>query len=260
MHKKYILTIILILLSELLICQSKYPEMILVKGGTFKMGSTEPNEDAMPVHNVTLSDFYISKYEVTVEQYKHFCKETGHQFPKSPTKEWYDEHPNIKTWVWRNNMPIVNVSWNDAIEYCKWLSKSTGEEYSLPTEAQWEYAARGGKNSSNFKYSGSNTLSQVAWYDETTFEKGPRPVGTLKPNKLEIYDMSGNAYEFCYDFYAPYPEKSIRNPTGPSKGQYKVIRGGSWYNYEELCTVSIRDMVKPNKTSFYFGFRVVKNK
>lgn len=234
--------------------------MVQIKGGTFKMGSTNTNEDASPIHNVTLSDFFISKYEVTVEQYKHFCKETGHPFPKSPNKDWYDEHPNVKTWVWRNNMPIVNISWSDAIAYCEWLSKSTGDEYTLPTEAQWEYAARGGKNSTSYKYSGSNTLSQVAWYDETTFEKGPRPVGTLKANEAGVYDMSGNAYEFCLDYYAPYPDKSIRNPSGPKNGQYRVIRGGSWYNYDELCTITMRDMVKPNQSSFYYGFRVVKNK
>ena len=138
MQKIFVLITIL-LFSEVVFGQSKYPEMVQIKGGTFKMGSTNPNEDATPIHNVTLSDFYISKYEVTVEQYKHFCKETGHPFPKSPNKDWYDEHPNVKTWVWRNNMPIVNISWNDAMAYCEWLSKSTGDEYTLPTEAQWEY-------------------------------------------------------------------------------------------------------------------------
>lgn len=248
-----VLTILSILLS---FAQGKYPEMVLVKGGTFTMGK-EDYEDATP-HTVTLSDFYISKYEITVEQYKYFCKETGYPFPKNPTKEWYDEHPNVKVWVWKNNMPIVNITWEDAMEYCKWLSKVTGDEYSLPTEAQWEYAARGGKKSQGYIYSGSNKLSEVGWYDENTEERGIKPVGQLKPNELGIYDMSGNAYEYCYDWYAPYTNKNSKNPTGPTKGDLKVIRGGSWYNWEELCNVYIRDAVKPNKATFYYGFRVVK--
>lgn len=251
---------LLLLVSINIAAQSKYPEMVLVKGGTFKMGSTDGYDDEQPVHTVTITDFSISKYEVTVEQYRTFCKETGHKFPEMPTKDWYDEHPNVHTWVWRNNYPILNVDWNDAMAYCVWISKATGEEYTLPTESQWEYAARGGKSSAGYKYSGSNKLSDVGWYDENTYERGPRPVGTLKPNELGLYDMCGNAYEWCLDIYSPYPSKSIKNPTGPKNGQFRIIRGGCWYNSDDLCTVTVRDAPKPNYNTFYYGFRIVKNK
>ncbi|MBN2664785.1 MAG: formylglycine-generating enzyme family protein [Bacteroidales bacterium] len=238
---------------------SKFPEMVFVEGGTFKMGSNDGYDDEKPIHSVTLSDFYIGKYEVTVGQYKKFCKETNYRFPGKPKKEWYDEHENVKEWVWRDNHPIVNITWFDAIAYCEWLSEQTGEHYTLPTEAQWEYAARGGKNSKGYEYSGSNDIDKVAWYDETTYERGTRPVGQLTPNELGIYDMSGNAFEWCLDYYGKYSSKSQKNPEGPKKAQYRTIRGGGWYYVEEFCRNTQRDCPKPTLQKFNYGFRVVKN-
>ena len=237
---------------------NKYPEMVLVKGGTFKMGSDDGYDDEKPIHSVTLSDYYIGKYEVTVAQYREFCKQTGHPFPSNPDRSWYDEHDKVKSWNWRDNYPILNVDWYDAMEYCKWLSEQTGENYTLPTEAQWEFAARGGNKSHNYVYSGSNDIDEVAWYDETTYERGPRPVGQLKPNELGIYDMSGNAFEWCRDYYGKYTSKSVKNPKGPSRGSYRVIRGGSWYYVDEFCRVTQRDSPKASLKKFVYGFRVVK--
>ncbi len=236
----------------------KFPEMVLVKGGSFKMGSNTGEADEKPVHTVNLSDFYIGKYEVTVEQYKYYCSEVGKSLPPEPKSQWYDEHPNAVKWIWKDNFPILNVSWKEANEYCEWLSKKTGQNYSLPTEAQWEYAARGGNKSKNYQYSGSENINKVAWYDETTFEKGPRAVGSLKPNELGIYDMSGNAWEWCLDYFGKYSSSTQSDPQGPASSPFKVIRGGSWYYVGNLARITARDGPYPHYTNYNYGFRVVR--
>lgn len=234
------------------------PEMVFVKGGTFKMGSNSGQGDEKPVHSVTLTDYYIGKYEVTVEQYKAFCKETGRNMPAAPGTSWYEEHPNASKWVWSSKKPIVNVKWKDANDYCAWLSKKTGHNYTLPTESQWEFAARGGTKSKGYKYSGSNNINKVAWYDETTFEKGPKKVGSLKPNELGIYDMSGNAWEWCKDYFGRYSSKPQTNPKGPSNSPFRVIRGGSWYYVGDLARLTARDGPYPHYTNYNYGFRVAR--
>lgn len=239
--------------------QYSAPETVLVKGGTFKMGNANGYSDESPQHSVTLSDFYIGKYEVTVAEYKTFCAVTGRKMPPNPPASWYEEHAEAVKWEWKNDYPMVDVTWYDAVAYCKWLSQVTGDSYSLPTEAQWEYAASGGSQSKHFIYSGSNNINEVAWYDETTDETGPRAVGQKKPNELGIYDMSGNAWEWCSDFYGKYTSASQKNPTGPSKGQFNVIRGGSWYYVEDMARLTSRDGPKPVFTNYNYGFRVVKS-
>jgi len=234
------------------------PELVFVKGGAFQMGNNNGSSDEKPVHTVILSDFYIGKYEVTVKEYQTFCKATGKKMPPMPKDSWYEEHPSARKWVWKSSYPILYVNWNDAMAYCKWLSQKTGKRYTLPTEAQWEYAARGGQKSRNYKYSGSNNINKVAWYDETTYEKGPQPVGLLKPNELGIYDMSGNAWEWCYDKYARYPAANQRNPKGPDRGIFRVIRGGSWYYIDDMARVTSRDGPYPHYTNYNYGFRVVR--
>ncbi len=235
-----------------------YPTMVFVKGGSFKMGSNSGERDERPVHRVTLSDYYIGKYEVTVSQYKEFCRETGRNFPSAPSSSWYEEHQNATKWVWKDNNPIVNVTWRDAMAYCKWLSLKTGKKYSLPTEAQWEYAARGGVKSKKYKYSGSNDIDKVAWYDDTTYEKGPRQVGLLAANELGIYDMSGNAWEWCKDNFGMYSASAVKDPQGAASPQFKVIRGGSWYYVDDLARLTARDGPRPTYTNFNYGFRVVR--
>jgi formylglycine-generating enzyme required for sulfatase activity len=234
------------------------PKLVFVKGGAFQMGNNQGSADERPVHTVILSDFYIGKYEVTVQEYQTYCKATGKKMPSMPKDEWYEEHPDAKKWAWKSKYPILHVSWNDANNYCKWLSKKTGEKYTLPTEAQWEYAARGGQKSRNYKYSGSNNINKVAWYDETTYEKGPRPVGTLKANELGIYDMSGNAWEWCWDRYARYRASNSKNPKGPDRGIFRVIRGGSWYYVDDMARITSRDGPYPHYTNYNYGFRIVK--
>ena len=260
MSRKFFLICLIfsLLLNHLGLFSQKLPEMVLVKGGTFKMGSNSGESDEKPVHTVTLSDFYIGKYEVTVVQYKQFCNETGKKFPDNPRPDWYEEHKNASKWVWKDDYPILNVTWKDAADYCEWLSKKTGQNYTLPTEAQWEYAARGGNKSSNYKYSGSESINKVAWYDETTLEKGPKPVGKLKPNELGIYDMSGNAWEWCKDFFGRYSSDTQTDPQGPASSPYKVIRGGSWYYVANLARVTARDGPYPHYTNFNYGFRVAR--
>ncbi len=236
------------------------PEMVFVKGGSFLMGSNDGDSDEKPIHSVRVSDFYIGKYEITVAQYRQFCKETKRSLPIYPNEEWYEEHYNTKKWTWKNRHPISSISWNDANSYCKWLSAKLGKKYRLPTEAEWEYAAKGGSKSKGFKYSGSNTITRVAWFDDTTFERGTRPIGTLMPNELGIYDMSGNVWEWCYDRYGKYSSTSSVNPKGSTKGAFRCIRGGSWYYIDDMSRVTARDGPYPHVSNYNYGFRVVREK
>ncbi len=258
--QQLILSILTILIVEnFSVSAQKYPEMIFVKGGTFRMGSKTGDKDEVPVHKVSLKSYYIGKYEVTVAQYKLYCKETGKKMPALPNEQWYDEHPNAEKWEWRDKHPIANVTWDDAMSYCKWLSKKTGEKYSLPTEAQWEYAAKGGRKSKHYIYSGSKKIDEVAWYDDTTLEKGTKEVGMLKPNELGIYDMSGNVWEWCYDYFGRYSPGHQIEPKRVAYSPFRVVRGGSWYYIDELARLTARDGPRPDYTNFNYGFRVAKN-
>ncbi len=243
--------------------QAYLPEMVFVKGGTFTMGNSKAGPDEAPEHKVTLSDFYIGKYEITVEQYRQFCKEANYRFPSAPSEpDWYEEHYEIKKWVWKDRHPVVKINWFDASAYCKWLSKKTGKKYRLPTEAEWEYVAKGGSKSKGYSYSGSNNLSEVAWFDETTYERGTMPVGTLKANELGIHDLNGNAWEWCLDYFdMHYYKKSPKvNPKGPKNGQFRVIRGGSWYYVSDMATTTGRDGPYPEFSNWNYGFRVVRER
>jgi formylglycine-generating enzyme required for sulfatase activity len=243
------------------------PDMIYVEGSTFTMGTNTGEDDEKPAHKVNLNSFYIGKFEVTVRLYKQFCEMEDKEFPAAPSKrpdpvtgeDWFYEHDNVKDWVWNDDWPIVNVSWNDAVEFCQWLSDFTGRKYRLPTEAEWEYAARGGKKSKGYLFSGSNKVADVAWYDETTNEGGLKAVGKKKANELGIYDMSGNAWEWCSDYYDSkyYVNSPLKNPQGPSTGLFRVIRGGSWYFYEDMCRVYTRDGPRASEKNWNYGFRVV---
>lgn len=258
-HKATLIALLIVFLGNVSYSQTE-TEMVFVKGGTFKMGSNYGNRNEKPVHTVTLSSFYIGKYEVTVKQYKEYCAETSARMPRKPSSEWYEHHDLAKRWVWKSTNPITHVNWEDAKGYCKWLSKKTGKNYDLPTEAQWEFAAGGGIKSKHYEYSGSDNVNEVAWYDETTYERGPMEVGRLKHNELGIYDMSGNAAEWCNDFYRRnYKKGKQANPKGPKKGKYRVIRGGGWYYVHQRATITSRDGPYPNYSDYNYGFRVVIN-
>lgn len=225
-----------------------YPEMISVTGGTFEMGDSEGIGEAneQPVHAVTLKGFSIAKTETTVLQWRTFCNATGREMPEKPSWGWNDTHP------------IVNVSWNDAVEYCDWLSDKTGNMYSLPTEAQWEYAARGGSLSKGFKFSGGQSMDAVGWFKPNSKEQ-TSPVAEKRPNELGLYDMSGNVWEWCRDWFGDYTATAQTNPKGPTSGQDRVLRGGSGYDAATDCRASFRYSFDPSFRLSNRGFRVVSS-
>ena len=217
-------------------------KMIKVEGGTFSMGATSEQEyDALscekPVHSVTLSDYYIGETEVTQELWEAVMGSNPSYFEGD------------------NQRPMENVSWNDCQKFIKKLNRLTGKEFRLPTEAEWEYAARGGKYSRGYKYSGSNNADEVAWYDSNSGSK-THPVKTKKDNELGLYDMSGNVWEWCNDWWGCYQSNSQTNPTGPSKGEYRVLRGGSWGNFDWCVRVSIRSGNPPVGRDGIYGLRL----
>jgi formylglycine-generating enzyme len=224
-----------------------YPELIKVTGGTFTMGDEYGlgYEDEQPTHQVTLSDFYIGKTEVTVAQYRTYSNATGVSMPEEPS------------WGWTNNAPIVNVSWSDALNYCDWLSEKLDKNISLPTEAQWEYAARGGNQSKGYKYAGGRSMATAGWYGDNSGDK-PHNVATKKSNELGLYDMSGNVYEWCRDWYDAdyYASSPSTNPKGPSSGARRVLRGGSFNDSATGCRVADRGYDNPAIRYGIFGFRV----
>ena len=241
-------------------------EMVLVKGGTFTMGATsEQGSDAYsneePTHQVTVSDFYIGKYEVTQQLWEYVMKYSGTAADGSTMNAyasdvWLGTNPSSSYGV-GNYYPAYYVSWEDIVNiFIPRLNKITGKTFRLPTEAEWEYAARGGNKSQGYKYSGSNTIGDVAWYRDNSSTM-THPVGTKAPNELGIYDMSGNVWEWCSDWYGSYTSSSQSNPTGPTSGSYRVFRGGGWYDDAQICRVSFRHNSDPGIRNYFRGFRLV---
>jgi formylglycine-generating enzyme len=246
---KRILAILLVCLSGPYLSNSQtiktdtLNDMVFVQGGSFMMGSNHFYMMERPEHNVTLKSFYIDKYEVTVAQYRSFCDTTKRQMPKAPR------------WGWIDNNPIVNVSWKDATAYAKWAGKR------LPTEAEWEFAARGGIQSKGYKYSGSDNIDEVAWYQKNS-KKMTHPVGTKMPNEIGIYDMTGNAYEWCADRYSGdyYKVSPKENPQGAHIGNDRVLRGGSYNEDSDIGRVTSRNSRRPGAAVSRYGFRCVMDK
>lgn len=224
------------------------PEFIKVEGGTFIMGSDFVHSSERPKHEVSLKSYNISKYPVTVKQYRKFCNATGYSMPEAPK------------WGWQDNYPIMKVSYNDAVAYCKWLNQEYEANFRLPTEAEWEYAARGGNKSKNYKYSGSDNLETVGWFAFNSNEQ-TQAVGQKKPNELGIYDMSGNVWEWCSDWFGDdyYSNSPRDDPKGPASGFFCVQRGGSYYSTAQLCNVVYRGLSGPDIDDFDYGFRVVRS-
>lgn len=236
-------------------------DMVYVKGGTFRMGATSEqgnnyDSDECPVHAVTLSDYYIGRHEVTQGLWKTVM---GTTIEQQRAKSTYDGSGLVGV---GDDYPMYYVSWEDAQEFCMKLSRLTGKKYVLPTEAQWEYAARGGEKSKGYKYSGSNDIGEVAWYyDNSAVDHVgmTHPVGTKQPNELGIYDMSGNVWEWCGDWYGSsyYTDSPATNPTGPVSGSDRVGCGGSWSDGARDCRVSVRGWGMSGRHSDYLGFRLV---
>lgn len=203
-------------------------DMVYVLGGTFAMGSDDSVADfnESPIHNVTLSSYYIGKYEVTQELWTAVMGSNPSNFSGT-------------------NLPVEKVSWNDCQDFIAKLNKLTGKTFRLPTEAEWEYAARGGQKSKGYKYSGSYIIDYVAWYDGNSDNK-THAVGTKAPNELGIYDMSGNVWEWCLDWDGSYTSDAQTDPTGAASGSYRVIRGGSWDSYAQGCRCSFRYSYNPD--------------
>lgn len=234
-------------------------EMVYVQGGTFRMGAAEDDEEAYdrekPSHSVTLSDYYIGKHEVTQGLWKAVMGTTIEE-QRDKAEEYWNE--SCELYGIGNNYPMYYVSWNEAQEFVRKLSELTGKKYVLPTEAQWEYAARGGAKSKGYKYSGSNTISDVAWYGEDYNTGSTHLVGKKLSNELGIYDMSGNVGEWCSDWFHSnyYANSPQTNPTGSASGSLRVYRGGSWDSDGGSCRVSIRDGGGPDGRYINLGFRV----
>lgn len=218
--------------------------MIFVEGGSFIMGNTpeqgnDNNGYSNPAHSVTLDSFYIGECEITQEQWLKIMGDNPSHF----------EGPNL---------PVECISWRDAQKFCAKLSLMSGKKYELPTEAQWEYAARGGKLSQGYKFSGSSIPETVAWTSVNS-NKSTQPVKTKTPNELGLYDMSGNVWEFCSDWLSDsyYRNSPEHNPTGAASGSFRVMRGGCWGVLESSCRVSCRWGVKPAYRDSFLGLRVV---
>lgn len=231
-------------------------KMIWVEGGEFMMGCTSEQggdcgDNEKNVRRVTVDGFYIGMLEVTQSQWEKVMGTSVYQ-----QRDKADSSLPMKGVG--PDYPIYYVSWEEATEFCRLLSNKTGNTYTLPTEAQWEYAARGGKKNEGTKYAGSNMIDAVAWYGGENSGSSTHPCGTKRANALGIYDMSGNVLEWCKDWYSSsYTIYDTNNPTGASSGSYRVGRGGSWNYIARACRVADRIGFSPGDRNYFLGFRVV---
>ena len=246
LKRHFILVILILLIFNSLSAQIDGDYWVKVEGGSFIMGCNEGDNDCypdeQPAHKVTVSSFYIAKYEVTVKEYRDYCKKTGKPMPKEPSYGWYD------------NFPIVLLTWQEATDYAEYMGCR------LPTEAEWEFAAKGGNKSKGYAYSGSNSWDEVGWSYENS-DHIPHAVGQKAPNELGIYDMSGNAWEWCSDNYEIfyYQSSPDNNPKGAEKGLGKVNRGGCFAFDYALIKVHHRRCLDANARGTGTGLRLVKD-
>ena len=216
-------------------------KMVRVKGGTFMMGANKGDrqafDDETPAHQVTLSDYYIGETQVTQALWQAVMGENPIGFLRGP------------------NRPVANVSWDDCQEFIKKLNSLTGKSFRLPTEAQWEFAARGGNKSKGYKYAGGDDLDKVAWYNRDSSGLTHR-VAQKTANELGLYDMTGNVWEWCQDWYDDYSDAPQTDPEGPETGSCRVCRGGSWRSYATYCRVSSRTFNMPTFAISDYGLRL----
>ncbi|MCR5453614.1 MAG: SUMF1/EgtB/PvdO family nonheme iron enzyme [Bacteroidales bacterium] len=219
--------------------------MVFVEGGTFSMGATpeqrgDANDNEKLVSSVTLSDYYIGETQVTQGLWKAVMGSNPSFFKHG------------------DNCPVENVSWNEVQDFIEKLNANTGNNFCLPTEAQWEYAARGGVYRRGLVYSGANNIDEVGWHIGNSNGK-THSVKQKKPNELGIYDMSGNVWEWCQDWYGAYPDEAVSNPRGEASGAFRVLRGGSWYSRAINCRISDRNGYIPERSDYNAGFRLAIN-
>ena len=235
------------------ICQKEMNiQMISVKGGSFYMGCDDPEfhaaefDNERPIHRVHVSSFFISKYEVTLGQWR---KIMGMYPPAYNGVDYGNKYCD--------ECPVVKISWDDALEFINRVNKKYNKHYRLPTETEWEFAARGGKYNKNLRYAGSNNINAVAWYGKpngTTHK-----VGEKQPNQLEIFDLCGNVAEWCSDWYGEdFYQGTVDavDPRGPSKGEKRICRGGSYYDDDVICRVTNRGRFEPDTRRWDIGFRL----
>ncbi len=249
-----------------------YDDMVYVEGGFFVMGAqtssscsanydSDANSNESPVHSVTLSSYYIGKYEVTQQLWEYVMNYTGAAADGTilsavASDPWLGDSNPSSTLGKGDYYPAYYVSYEDIVNhFIPRLNKITGKTFRLPTEAEWEYAARGGNQSKGCKYSGSNTIGDVAWYYANS--SSTQQVGTKQANELGIYDMSGNVWEWCSDRYGSYSSTSQTDPTGPTSGSDRVVRGGSWDFNARYCRVSTRYYDTPSYRRVSIGFRLL---
>ena len=256
-------------------------DMIEVKGGSFNMGSEEGDEDEKPVHKVKLTTFWISAKEITNAQYAVFLNAQRKSLEvdedlgevsrgsdllidlicgdcdDSNDHMYYEESEGFVVIDGFEKYPVSTVTWEGAKAFCNWLSKKTGKSFRLPTEAEWEFAARGGKKSKNYSHSGSNEPDEVACFEDNS-DGGPQEVGQKNPNELGIYDMTGNVWEHCSDWYGDYPEKTQNDPQGPDDGEDRVTRGGAYDIDAYNSRVATRAHYHNVDGFRAYGFRLVR--
>ena len=261
--KKILLPVVLLLSLQTTFAQDKKAksetlviEMVNVKGGQFDLGDDSAAMDRRPAHSVTLHDFSIGKYEIT-------------------QKQWYSVMgSNPSPYNYCDNCPVTNVSWNDIQAFLEKINAMSGKHYRLPTEAEWEFAARGGRwekvktktyndggsdEEYMMKHSGREVLQYVAWFERNSNDH-EHPVGKKRANMLNIYDMSGNVEEWCNDWYGKsyFSAKDVTNPTGPDGGSSKVVRGGSWKSLKDEISVTRRAAYTPDTKATTLGFRIAE--
>ncbi len=223
------------------VLQQLADNMIRVDGGTFTMGAAanqlrDAESDEKATHEVTLDTFYICKYEVTQDLWTYVMGSNPSHFKGT-------------------RLPVEDVTWGDCQRFIEKLNALTGQCYRLPTEAEWEFAARGGNQSKGYKYAGSDVVDEVAWYSANS-GNSTHVVGQKKPNELGLYDMSGNVYEWCQDWKAPYTRNPETNPKGAQEGTIRVNRGGRWCGSARACRTSDRSMSNPDYHFYHLGLRL----
>lgn len=255
-----LLSVLILLFSVSLMSCQNTPDMVAISGGMFVMGANDGEGDEKPEHEVVIDDFFIRKFEVSVAKYTEFCDATGRDMPAAPEWGLIDDHP------------IINTSWNDAMAYITWLNNETNENYRLPTEAEFEYVARNGGKPGVYPWGDGQPTNENIADLSLTLETGKdgvwseyidgypitAPVGSFAPNKLGVCDINGNVWEWCTNWYAPYPVDKVINPKGPENGTHKVGRGASYNADPWHCRSAGRSWVEP--TFSRPGFRLVKDK
>jgi sulfatase modifying factor 1 len=221
---------------------------VIVPAGSFFMGDENGNADEKPVHEIFLDAFQIGKFAVTNQEFLRFLQSANYLFDSK-----YLEDPNFS----EPRQPVVGVSWLDAIEYCRWLSESTEDHFRLPSEAEWEYAARSGSAENVHPWGAANWHELPELHDR--FENGPLPSGSFRPNAFGIHDMGMNVHEWCLDWYdADYYQYSpAENPKGPANGKRRASRGGSWRHQIKITRCAARSSIPPEYRYADYGFRIV---